>query len=383
MAQRRILPAGPFQRLKPRLTPPQGIVAKATDKELLTQIEQFARKIEPVLAKAIMDYLSAMQGGVNLQALADALQAGDVGKVIGLLASIDTGAAEAKAVDAVQQAVWGGAAMAAAQINTQISGAHFVFDKLNPRLVTWLQTYSLGLIRQINDQTKEAIREKLTTGMTAGDNPIKVARQVKGAIGLTTKQAKAVANYRKELETFHLKTKATGYGLGQKIDRVNGRQVFKPDEDGSPKDGIDLRRLRDFRYDGQLKQAMTTGKPLTPAQVDKMVAAYERKYLRFRSETIARTEAMRTVNFGVQDAWRQAIETGKADETLVRRRWVVAYDERTCEVCSPIPKMNPKRGVKFDQPFASPKGPVMLPPLHPNCRCSVFLRQYEPEQLQE
>jgi hypothetical protein len=29
--------------------------------------------------------------------------------------------------------------------------------------------------------------------------------------------------------------------------------------------------------------------------------------------------------------------------------------------------MNPKRGVKFDQPFATGKGPVMLPPLHPNC----------------
>ena len=377
------LPAGPFQKLRPRLTPAAQIVVKATDAELLTMIEQLARKIEPVLAKAIMGYLETLKGGVDLQALADALASGDVGKVIGLLAAVDTGAAKAKAVDAIQTAVWGGAALAATEINASISGVHFVFDKLNPRLVTWLQTYSLGLIKQIDDQTKEAIRDKLIVGMTDGKNPVAVARQVKGAIGLTDRQAKAVANYRKELETFHLKTKATGYGLGNQIDRVNGRQVFKPDEDGTPKDGIDLRRLRDFRYDGQLQQAMTSGKPLTPAQIDKMVAAYERKYLRHRSETIARTEALRTTNFGVQDAWRQAIEAGKANETLVRRKWKVAYDERTCEVCSPVPGLNPKKGVKFDQPFATPKGPVMLPPLHPNCRCTVFLRQYEPEQLQE
>lgn len=380
----RRLPAGPYQKLRPVMTPAAQIsITKATEAELLTLIERLARKIEPVLAKAIMGYLEALKGGVDLQALADALQTGDVNKVIGLLALADTGAAKAKAVDAVQTAVWGGATLAATEINASIGGVHFVFDKLNPRLVTWLQTYSLGLIKQIDDQTKQAIRDKLIVGMTDGKNPIAVARQVKGAIGLTDRQAKAVANYRKELETFHQKKTAGGYGLGQQIDRVNGRQVFRPDEDGTPMDGIDQRRLRDFRYDGQLQQAMATGKPLTPAQIDKMVAAYERKYLRHRSETIARTEALRTTNFGVQDAWRQAIETGKAAETQVRRKWKVAYDERTCEVCSPVPKMNPKKGVKFDQPFASPKGPVMLPPLHPNCRCTVFIRQYEPEQLQE
>ena len=114
-----------------------------------------------------------------------------------------------------------------------------------------------------------------------------------------------------------------------------------------------------------------------------MVAAYERKYLRYRSQTIARTEALRATNFGVQDAWRQAIATGKATESLVRRQWVVAKDERLCEVCAPIPKLNGKRGVPFGQPFATPKGPVMMPPLHPGCRCSLYLKQYEPEQLTE
>ena len=382
MQPRRLIPAGPFQKLRAALLPPEAMIAKASKDELLTQIERLAKKIEPVLAQAIMAYLSDVQDGVDLQALADALQTGDVNKVIGLLAQIDTGAAKAKAADAIQAAVWGGAAIAAADINAKIGGVTFAFDKLNPRLVTFLQTYTLGLIKQIDDQTRDAIRDRLITGMNAGANPVATARQIKGTIGLTERQAKAVANYRKELETFHLKTKATGYGLGEKIDRVNGRQVFKPDEDGSPMDGIDLRRLRDFRMDGQLKRAMTTGKPLKPEQIDKMVAAYKRKYLRHRSETIARTEAMRTTNYGVQDAWRQAIEGGKVIETQVRRQWIVARDERLCEVCAPIPKMNGKWGVKFDQPFATPKGPVMLPPIHPNCRCTTFVRQLEPEQLE-
>lgn len=378
---RRLLPAGPFQRLRPRLIQPEAIITKAGKDDLLTEIERLAKKIEPVLANAIMAYLQGMKDSVDLDALAAALASGDIGKVIGILAGADLNAAKAQVADSIQAAVWGGGVIASLGINQGIKGVHFAFDKLNPRLITWLQTYSLNLIRQITDETKEAIRDKLITGMNAGTNPIAVAREVKGAIGLTTRQAQAVKNYRKELETFHLKTSAGGYGLGSQIDRVNGRQVFKPDEDGTPMDGIDLRRLRDFRYDGQLKTAMTTGKPLKPEQIDKMVAAYERKYLRHRSETIARTEALRTTNFGVQDAWRQAIEGGKASESLVRRQWIVAKDERLCEVCAPIPKMNHKRGVKFDQPFASPKGPVMLPPVHPNCRCTIFIRQWEPEQL--
>lgn len=377
----RLFPAGPHQKLRAgRIKPEAVIVGKAKDDQL-TEIERLAMKIEPAFAKAIMQYLEALKESVSLDDIVAALKSGDIGKVVSLISDANVGAARAKVADSVQSAVWGGGALAATQIASNITSVHFAFDKLNPRLVTWLQTYSLGLIKQINDQTREAIREKLVTGMNAGANPIKVAREVKGAIGLTTRQAKAVANYRKELETFHLRRSAKGFGLGNSIDRVNGRQVFKPDEDGTPQDGIDERRLRDFRFDGQLKTAMEQSKPLSEAQINKMVEAYERKYLKFRSETIARTEALRTTNFGVQDGWRQAIEDQVADEKLVRRRWVVAADERLCEVCSAVPGMNPKKGVKFDQPFGTPKGPVMLPPIHPNCRCTVFLRQYEPEQL--
>jgi hypothetical protein len=44
--------------------------------------------------------------------------------------------------------------------------------------------------------------------------------------------------------------------------------------------------------------------------------------------------------------------------------------------------MNPPEGVPFATPFATPKGPIMLPPgVHPNCRCTVFIRFYEPIQI--
>lgn len=363
-----------------QLIPARYIIAKASKAEQLSEIEQLAASMEPALAKALLEMLTKLQAGVDLEAVAAALKAGDVGKVVSLIAAATDPISETAVVNAVQDTVWAAGALAATNAG-QFTSITFQFNRLNPRLIDWLQGYSLGLIRQIKNDTKEAIRDKLITGMTAGDNPIKVARQIKTEIGLTAKQAKAVANYRKELETFHLKSNAKAYGLGNKIDRVNGRQVFKPDADGSPLDGIDLRRLRDFRFDGQLKSAMASGKPIPPAQIDKMVEAYARKYRQFRAQTIARTEALRATNFGVQDAWRQIIDQGAAPEQLVRRQWIVAKDERLCEICSPIPGMNPKKGVPFAQAFATPSGPHMLPPMHPNCRCTVFIRRYEPEQL--
>jgi Phage Mu protein F like protein len=383
MAKRRNLPA-PLQRLRPGYVPPEAVVSKARrGSDPLEEIERLAAKYEPAIAKSILAYLQTVKDGIDLNVLIEALKTGDINSVMAVLAAVDTTVARAAAIDALRNAAWGGAAYAASGINASITGVHFAFDRLNPRLISWLNSYTLELIRQIDAGTKEAIRDSLTQGMSAGAGPIDTARKVRGAIGLTRRQQAAVATYRKELETFHERSSAKGYNLGGKISRANGRQVFAIDDDGNPKDGIFERRLRDFRFDGQLQTAMDKKKPLTKAQIDKMVSAYERKYLKYRSETIARTESLRTTNFGVQDAWRQAIEQGKISEPLVRREWIVARDERLCQICAPIPKMNGKRGVKFDQPFATPKGPVMLPPIHPNCRCTVFIRQYEPVQLED
>jgi hypothetical protein len=378
---RLFIPA-PGQKLRqPQIAPECVSVSKASRREDMTEAEKIAAKLEPKLARAFFKLLATMQEAVDLQALADALASGDIGKVLSLIVNADTGMADEEVEQIIQEAVWGGAALAASQINARVTGAYFAFDRLNPRLISWLKGYSLSLIRQITDETKESIRDKLISGMTSGSNPVEVAREIKGAIGLTTRQQKAVSNFRKELQTFHERKGAKAWNLGGKIDRVNGRQVFKPGADGTPKDAVDERRLRDFRFDGQLQRAMGTGKPLSKEQIDRMVAAYERKYLRYRSEVIARTEALRTTNYGVQDAWRQAIETGKVVESQVRRMWIVAKDERLCSVCAPIPGMNPKRGVPFGKPFSTPRGPAMVPPIHPNCRCTLFLRQWEPEQL--
>lgn len=370
-------PQGPYRRLAPPWVPPEALT-KARKPEGLAEVEAMAMKLEPKLTAAIMAALKAQADAVDIDAIAQALASGDVAKVLALLKLPPVDGV----TNALQDAVWTAGGIAALAINDQVRGVAFAFNRLNPRLVDWLQGYSLGLIRQIDTATREGVREVLIAGMRAGANPRAQARSIKPIIGLTARQAKAVDNFRKELESFHLRGSAGGWNLGGKISRApGGAQVYALDAEGNVKDGVMERRLRDFRFDRTLARAMKTGEPLSEAQIDKMVDAYSRKYLQFRAQTIARTEALRTTNFGIQDAWRQAIEEFKVPEDLVRRQWVVARDERLCEICGPIPGMNPKRGVAFGQPFNTPKGSMTLPPAHPNCRCTVWVRRFEPEQL--
>lgn len=354
-------------------------VSKASrpERDERDRLEALARKAEPALAKLILEALKAHPGLVDVDALEEAIRRGNIEGALAALNN-DVLAGTYKTVSRELSAI----AWAAGSAVPALTGTAFVFDHLNPALIDWLRTYTLGLIQEMNDQTLAGVRSALVRGMNAGQGPRETARDVRQVIGLTEYQEKAVARFRSELKGFHLRRSAKAWNLGGKIDRApGGAQVFKPDEDGSPKDEVDARRLRDFRFDATLKRAMEKKVPLTQAQIDKMVDRYAERYRKHRSEVIARTESMRATNMGAFEAWKQAILGGKVDQSLVRRQWLTAKDERLCRTCQPVPGMNPARGVKFDQPFQTPKGPVQIPPLHPNCRCSVFNRVWEPSQL--
>ena len=337
------------------------------------EIMALAAEMEPKVAAAVLKALDGLQSRVTLKALKEALETGNVAAALSLMDAESFVADFAPAKTSIEDAAFAGGALAAGSSIVRLTGAAFVFERLNPRLIDWLTEYNLGLIQQISENTREGVRDALLEGMNSGSGAAATARKVRPLVGLTKHQAGAVSRYRKELETFHERQSAKGWNLGGKISRRNGRQVYAIDDKGNPVDLINERRLRDFRYDGITRRAMETGKPIPQAKIDQMVEAYARKYRKHRSEMIARTETLRATNVGVQDAWRQAIEGGKVDEAAVVREWIVGRDERLCQTCAPIPSLN-KKGVAMGTPFATPKGPMLLPPAHPACRCTIFIR---------
>lgn len=217
------------------------------------------------------------------------------------------------------------------------------FDTLNPGAVTALREHGARLVREVTASQRQALVDVIEGQLRAGLNPREGARLVRELIGLTARQAQAVASYRSALQTG---------------DR-----------------GALLRALRDRRSDRLVARVAAGETTLSAAQVESLTSRYSARMLAYRAEVIARTESIRALSAGRRLAYDQMLaspETGLTPGDMVRR-WVVAADERTCRICRPIPQLNPD-GVGYDEAFVTPRGPRMEAPLHPQCRCVVLIQ---------
>jgi hypothetical protein len=222
-------------------------------------------------------------------------------------------------------------------------GMTMTFDFLNPESLAFLQSYTFNLIREVNKETRLAVQDILIRAFQQGGHPKVIAREIREFIGLTRRQAQAVDNYRAMLESGNVEQMRTALE----------------------------RSLRDGRFDRSVLRSIEQGARLPQDRIDHMVERYRERALQNRAVMIARTETIRASNAGSQAVWDQAKKQGLlGDET--RKRWLVAFDERTCEICKEIARLN-KAGVPLNSSFQSSMGPIEAPPAHPNCRCSVGL----------
>jgi len=215
------------------------------------------------------------------------------------------------------------------------------FDRVNMRAVLSLQADRLAMVTQINNTTREVLQDVLVEGVRVGSNPRDIARDMTENLGLTRKQNQAVANYRRLLE--------------------NGDSAAL------------TRRLRDKRSDGVVLRAIE-GEPLTQKQINRMVDRYRTRYVKYRSEVIARTEALRAAHEGSRLAYNQAIESGTLDPDELNRDWLTARS-RVRE--SHDGMHDQRRG--YNDPFISDAGNTLMYPGDRSaplsetaqCRCRV------------
>ena len=112
------------------------------------------------------------------------------------------------------------------------------------------------------------------------------------------------------------------------------------------------------------------GKPAR--EITRLLDQAIRQGLQRRALTIARTESVRLAHLGAHQQTLAAVQAGMLDVERIQRYWQTAPG--ACpDLCAPIPGMNPE-GVGLDEAFQTPSGPMLLPPSHPNCRCSVITR---------
>ncbi|NPV72072.1 MAG: hypothetical protein HPY55_15815 [Firmicutes bacterium] len=198
------------------------------------------------------------------------------------------------------------AAQAAEQASRQ-AGRPLAFDPATIRAAEWIAERGAQMVREIADETRQAIRDAVARAWNRGLGVDQLAREVRPLIGLTRRMALAVDNYRARLI-----------------------------EDGVP-----------------------------PGRAADMAGKYANKLLRYRAYNIARTEMQYAANMGAQRAWEYMQAEGLVAPDA-QKEWLTAADELVCPICAPMDGVR----VPLNQPYQTAVGPLMAPPAHPQCRCT-------------
>ncbi len=217
----------------------------------------------------------------------------------------------------------------------------FAFDLYTDEVMEAIQGYQDAFITAMTDDVRATVYDAITAGVQAGTDPAEVASAIRDVIGLNDRQAQAVLNYRAALES-----NAAG--------------------------SLDY-ALRDAGEDGTVQAALDAGVALDADTIDDLVDAYVSRSLDYRASMIAQTESNRAANLGLQDAYKQAVDDGVFPDGAVRQFWMLALDEKVCDVCQGIADDTPD-GIPVGDAFESDDGDVDAPPAHVSCRCSIEMR---------
>lgn len=251
-----------------------------------------------------------------------------------------------------------------ARIRTPSGSISFRFDMRNKRVEQDLREKSSSLITLLTDEARENVRVTLERGLIAGENPKKTAldivgridpvtkQRVGGVIGLTNQQEQWVSNSRKYLENLD-------------------------------KNYFNL-SLRDKRFDGIVKKAIKNNESLSSDQIEKLVTAYKNRSLKYRAETIARTETIQSINRAEYQAHMQLVDEDAINPNAIRKYWDSTGDRATRRTHTLLEKKYQEEGVSLDEPFVSPSGAKLLYPGDTslgapgaetiNCRCRQLIK---------
>jgi hypothetical protein len=271
------------------------------------RFDQLIDRFEPVLRKAFLDAVTSMRGRVDIGRLTAMLERRDVE---GALKAVGLDPVSFRVFDRAFTEAYETGGVVTAKSVPVTRGADgfrtvFQFNIRNPQAEDFLRRHSSTLIRDVMDDQRQMIRSYLRNGLEQGANPRTTAldlagrinkatgRREGGVIGLTSSQEEWLRNYEAKLKS------------------------------DSPSSALEL-KLRDKRFDGAVKRAAAEGKPIEPGLRDKMVTAYRNRALRYRAETIARSETMTALHEAQEQSMGQGILSGAVQADVVEGIWRVA-----------------------------------------------------------
>lgn len=305
-----------------------------------------ARTIDQLYALTIPEiqevFLNVMQDIVDsamLEEMIAAIEAGDVDRLF--QSTGFTPAALGPILDRIEQSYKDGAELTVdgwpSRIRTPTGLVLFRFDMRNPVVEQDLREFSSSFITRLNEEARENVRLTLEQGMINGQNPRKTALDIVGRINPTTK-------------------KREGGVIGLTVGQTGWVSSTKRKLEQLDKSYFNL-TLRDKRFDSIVETAIANKKPLSQANIDKLVLSYKKNALRYRGSTIARTETIQSINRGEFGSYAQAINEGTIQQKALTKEWDDVGDSRTRTTHDVLgEKYGKNKGIDFDDAFVSPSG---------------------------
>lgn len=280
-------------------------------RSVMAVIDDLTTLWEPRIRDAFYVAISDIVDNVSLNQIADAIETGDVERVFRMLGfnerSLQPIIAEINNAYAASQ--MGVFRTFPIQAQNNIVRGVFRTDSRNVAAERWLSEHSSTLIVNLTNEARETTRQVLAAGMERGDNPRKTAldlvgrkaagssERVNGLIGLSPGQERWVE------------------GARQQLSRLD-KSYFN-------------RELRDKRFDTLIAKAITNGRSLTGPEIERIIGAYTSNVLRYRGESIGRTESTTALNAGAWQSIQEAIDGEQLTRDQVTRVWDATGDGRT------------------------------------------------------
>lgn len=298
------------------------------------ELDLLLSRLDVEVRKAFEAAIRNQAGRINLVALADALRRGDIAAAQEIAAIKPRDVAR---IGEVLRNAFFAAADLAGRGGRGVVGL-FQFDGRRPEALAWAEQNSARLITRLTEESRDAVRETITGGLDLNRSAQSVARDIAGRrvgaarvgsiVGLTGPQAASIARARVGLSS------------------------------GNPaamRDYLKL-ALRDRKFDRLVRRAIKEGRPISRADLDRMLEAHKVKALVYRGKVIAQAETFKAAAAGRDQAYRQMLEMDGVTGVTVRWQHNLSAEPRVEHIAmggTVLP---------IGQPFVFPDETAMLHP---------------------
>jgi hypothetical protein len=300
---------------------------------------------------------------INLRALAEAIEARDIGRAVDI-AGLTRG--DMFPLDqAARTAYFEGAQTVPAA--APAFAARIALDGNAPRAVEWARNHVGGLITEIIEDNRTAIRGIITQQLAEGVGPRQIASKIAGAVSPTSRMREGGFIGLDGPRLDRLNKVASALGTKEGI-----RSLIIEHRDGT----IGLKYKVNRATANRIMRAYKEGVGLSPADQAISFRQYSNALLLDRAETIARTESITALRAGRHEGILQAVEQGAIAPDAIKKVWSTSADDRVRE---DHVAMDGEEVDGMEAPFTLPDGSQMIYPGDSslgadgaqtiNCRC--------------